>query len=309
MSQAAKKKYLLVRPMGGLNDNLTQIEACWRYAEKYGRHLLIDTLGSSGFNHDFSDVFRVVRSGCSVSNIVGIDLDDLVCIPGTIKGSFSHDNYSAVYDDRFKNFVDTKHSKIISFDFSKDYEEELLVHHQCGGGLISIHALSRLRFNAMIVEAITSRLRGIPVEQSFALHIRHSDYKTDYQEVFLQIEERLLSQDYIYLATDSREVYQFAMGRYGPEKLIAATIPPETGGMALHGWAEGQSASIKTSVMVDQFVDLMCLAKARDLHISKLSGGAGLGGYSGFSLLAKSLRSNRWIVDQLLVGVGPQGEN
>ena len=52
------KKYILCRPVGGLNDIFCQIEKCWQYAEKYNRILIVDTDKSQGLlGQNFLDFF------------------------------------------------------------------------------------------------------------------------------------------------------------------------------------------------------------------------------------------------------------
>lgn len=56
-------KYLLCRPRGGLNDTLSQIEKCWRYADSHDRILIVDTeyLISYGIGIAFDKIFKLKK--------------------------------------------------------------------------------------------------------------------------------------------------------------------------------------------------------------------------------------------------------
>jgi hypothetical protein len=51
-------RFVLCMPAGGLNDVLCQIEKCWRYAERHGRKLVIDT-AKTGLLDSFDQYFKV----------------------------------------------------------------------------------------------------------------------------------------------------------------------------------------------------------------------------------------------------------
>jgi hypothetical protein len=83
-----EESFLLCRPHGGLNDTFCQIEKCWRYAEKFGRTLIIDTRKSCLFG-EFSDFFTPANTRIKVeTNTTKIDaaINSLHCYPPLING-------------------------------------------------------------------------------------------------------------------------------------------------------------------------------------------------------------------------------
>ena len=58
-------KIVLVRPQGGLNDTLVQIEKCCNYAEISGRKVIVDTAytGSYTFHDALSNYFDSRQRG------------------------------------------------------------------------------------------------------------------------------------------------------------------------------------------------------------------------------------------------------
>ena len=51
-----KKKYVLCIPSGGFNDELSQMELCYKYCQFFNRTLLIDTF-KSNYNISFDEYF------------------------------------------------------------------------------------------------------------------------------------------------------------------------------------------------------------------------------------------------------------
>ena len=294
-------KYLLVRPRGGLNDNLTQLQKAWQYAEKFGRTLIIDTEGSLGFNCAFSKVFDVVHSQCPVECSSTIDLENLFSrfrvLPHALQGLTP--DYLDFHDSALENFVHADSGSKLSFDFRQDHPEELIVHQQCGGGVNGFAGLARLRFGEEIRSSVINQLKPLAGKSYLALHIRHSDYRTDYKAFFDSAAETILSYQHCLLCTDSKEVSDYARSRFGSERILQFGVLPETGGTPLHLYAMRLGHEGRKALLFNQFADLLGLALGEKMLGGKLTSG-GLAGYSGFFVLASGLRQNPWIIAQLL---------
>ena len=154
-------KYVLCRPMGGLNDTLNQIKICWKYCEEFNRVLLIDT-SYCGLLDDISHYFEVreslltriaplwlkkVKSSylpkkASRDVRLNLNLDDLPQLhPTDIKPEGClrpGEDYDFQFTKDIKNFTKTGTTTQITFDMECDHSEKVLIHHQCGGGKKSI---------------------------------------------------------------------------------------------------------------------------------------------------------------------------
>jgi len=140
----AIEKFLLCRPHGGLNDTLCQIEQCWRYAEKFGRTLIIDTLNSglfAAFSKFFSPRKSLTKVHFNLSEKQLYFLNSLTCFPHFAQGKLQ--TYFAVYSIDFQNFVDRETSEMLTFNFDKNYDELVLIHEQSGGGTLSFDLLKK----------------------------------------------------------------------------------------------------------------------------------------------------------------------
>ena len=99
--------------------------------------------------------------------------------------------YDAHFDFELGYFVERTTRKLITFDFDKDYAEPL-VHH--GSGRVngaSVAALSRLRLHDNLSDELIRRLKSICTNY-VSIHIRNTDYTTNYQPLLNQIKNSLL---------------------------------------------------------------------------------------------------------------------
>ncbi|MDR2636096.1 MAG: hypothetical protein LBC08_04620, partial [Campylobacteraceae bacterium] len=119
------KKILICRPHGGFNDMLVRIEKCCRYAQTYNRTLYIDT-SRSGFLDDFDKYFTAPEGiFLNISHLLSLQV--------------SKDDY-----EKLKIIADSPFDTQAVFDFSKDYDEQILVYEESGGGDESIFVFERL---------------------------------------------------------------------------------------------------------------------------------------------------------------------
>lgn len=206
-------KYVLCRPLGGLNDIFCQIEACWRYAEKSGRVLVVDAFGRR-FTEELLNCLEPISE---TSNVVLNPSQALLCgmnhrsvFPNVIQGRVS--SYEPVQIPSLNPLVrfDGLTSTPITFDLSESYNEEVLVHHAEGGGLGSQSFLQRVRIKDSIAIEIDELLTFLP-ERYSAAHVRNSDYLTDYKW-FLKKVQREAKGATVLVCSDSAQVLQFVAG-------------------------------------------------------------------------------------------------
>ncbi len=285
---------VLCRPMGGLNDILCQIEACWRYAETYDRHLIIDT-EVSGLLDTFSTYF-VPRSGTAPA--VSFSLADHM--PALLEGdvrpacaSADASRYKQRFSAEARNHVDAATGEKLTFDFETDHSEVLLIHHQCGGGMISIDALNRLELAPEIAEKVRAAISSLP-ESYASVHVRNTDMNTDYKTFFANIADRLAQKD-VLICSDDRACIDYGHAFFTESRVHTVSDIPDTGGKPLH-----TNASLdRFNANLDMLVDLFCLANGRALHLTRVDRGF----LSGFSRLAQSLHRDRDLLARF-VGAG-----
>jgi len=313
-------RYLLCRPRGGLNDTLCRIEYCWRYAEKFGRQLVIDTRNSSLFG-DFDSFFEIIDdSGLRVHTRLDPrllnHLNSLSCNPHILTGRL--DAYQAHYV-RGKGFVDrsteqpTRFNTVHMSDLDSDSPESVLVYDDSGGGTLSQDFLKRIRFTPSVATLIRETLQDLP-QPFWAVHVRNTDYLTDYKTLFKKIRKRVEEQRMLVCSDDS-EVLEYAreffLGKVlsFPEQ-VRSSDP--TG--ALHQLDSFSDAETRRQIVIKSFIDLIGLGCARHLIVGKVnavfdsvhyreSGQIAFNRFnwiSGFSSLAAYLCLNKQVLNQLL---------
>jgi hypothetical protein len=279
------EKFVLCRARGGLNDTLCQIEKCWRYAENFNRALIIDARHSS-FYHDFSKFFQPRKESkkifFNISNDQLNSLNKLRCFPPEIAGKL--DLYLVEFTQGAQNFVVKNTSVQITFDFSKDYDEDVLVHDQCGGGNLSLHLLERLIISSAIRSTILRRINQLDGKY-LAVHVRNTDYQTNYKEFFSKILPEVKDKS-ILVCSDDAAVIQYARSFFTTSKNFLSTkaSDPET------------CSDDQMNSAIDALVDLIAMGRSRKVFFSNVT----VGHASGFSRLAQHLSQNKYVIQKLL---------
>ena len=301
------EKIVLCRLRGGLNDMLGQIEKCYRYCRKYKRKLFID--GSlSGFLDDFANYF-IPRDA-----IMSFEKIDFLTPPFDVfPKCLSNDlyNYKEGYDRNICLYT-AKDGIPITFDFEKDYDEQILIHHQAGGGFIGILTLARLGLKEDIKLHIRSIIEDLKKQAGnngkyYAIHVRSTDARTDYKSYFNDIKNKL--DKTTFLCTDDYECQQYAKMFFG-ERVKPVTDIPDLSSCPKKTLHYNQYID-RYKTNVGALTDLFILACSEKLYNSPLIGGywAGDTGFyvypgilSGYFVLAKCLHENKRIINNLLYG-------
>lgn len=276
---------IVCRPRGGLNDMLCQIEKCWRYAETHKRHLVVDTW-RSGFLDDFSRYFLPRDDSCVTFGHFDESLWKGKVRPKNLKGRIN--SYKTVYSHTAGNFVDARTQELLTIDLDRPYREQILVHEQCGGGTFSINALERLKLIPSIAEIITKKFEDLG--EYSAVHVRNSDYQTDYHPLFQEVRTQA-SHHKIVLCTDDWHCQASAREIFGDRIYMSSDIP-DTKGRPLHNNPELD----RYQTNLDAITDLFVLASARQLFVGNHTQGI----LSGYSMLAKILNERRDVIHHLL---------
>jgi len=278
-----EKRYLLCRPEGGLNDQLVQIAKCISYSRKNQRILLLDTT-RTGFGESHSFYFTpkiddLINDEREINQLLPQLWADSQVASIALQGA----DYSAEYDERQKkNFVTSEKREPLTFDFSLPHENKLLIHHACGGGLEGADGLSAFCLTPAVIDLIALRRRALP-KLYFGLHVRNTDYKTEFRPIFEKLSSHelfTLDRTSIYLATDSVEVLKVSREYFSsPIFNFSHVVDVER---SLHT----TKRLPKPVVNLDCLADLFLLTMATGFFAPKMIQGS----YSGFSVLVHYLR-------------------
>jgi hypothetical protein len=191
------KKILICRPHGGFNDILVVINKCYKYAKTYDRNLYIDT-NRSGFLDGFDKYFNVSENEAEK---IFLNTSHLLSITNVSKSDC----------EKLKIIANIPFDTQTVFDFSKDYNDQILVYEKDGGGDESIFVFEWLLLKEEVKKHIVNIIK--PLGEYDAVHVRNSDYKTDYKKFFTQINDKLDKK--IVLCTDSYECQEYAKRLWG----------------------------------------------------------------------------------------------
>ena len=304
------ERFLLCRPQGGLNDMLCNIEKARLYADKFNRNLIVDTnfVNSKTILGDFSDYFHTSDDVFLNTKSLINKLDNLTIFPPCVNGQL--DKYHAYYDRTLANFAERTTSQRISFRFDSDYEEQLLVHHACGGGILGVQALSWLQLNDVITAELIRRMSVIKSPYC-AIHIRNTDYRSDYVHYLNSWKPQLAAWDCtnLFVATDNIECVEYCRNLFSSFKVFSFSWLPKIA-YPLHHYTD---PSRRFGITADAIVDLLMLALSEHLALIPIAPAnpqamtvqiSEVPIYlSGFSLLAHSLNLRRDILHHLVPDV------
>jgi hypothetical protein len=282
-------KYLLCRPEAGLNDMLCQISVCIDYCIHHGRVLVIDT----GFTDVFASPFRDYFSFEIERLTVRLDAEkflefaeahQLTIYPPLVKLRYGAGR--PYYVEEVRNYcID---GIVLNFDFNRAYEEDILLHHQCGGGQPSDRLLRGLRLSPRLAARFNKRWSALP-KPYVGIHIRDTD-KTSSDETVRPVLAG--HRGTIFLATDSVAAQQRAR-ELRTEGLFMSGIP-DRGGSPIHH--HPSSPVEKKALNTTAVIDLLILALAQAVHVSTRD--------SGYSRLALRLNAKQSLVLRWFSGAG-----
>lgn len=230
MSRWKKKrriKFILCRPLGGLNDVLCQVAFSRALGVALGRKVVIQSETASvapshRFGHKFEDIFLSTD-------------DTLDCDPRAL---WEHDYKD--FDKRIQDlaprigvdkFAESSVSKLTSgkahesrlslLESLKQTRTPILVHESWGGGLRSATALKYLTLVPRLTSLIPS-LRAAVSGHSVGFHFRNSDLRSD----FSFLEKELLSVPVdcsVLVATDDSDLLERIRSTLPGRKIVSAS--------------------------------------------------------------------------------------
>lgn len=287
-------KYILLRPDCGLNDVFCQVERHARYAEKTDRILLVDTAykNSHYFNSELSRYFLSGSRRLRLDAAPYLEeISQLSVFPGFLKNHIN--DYRRVWSSELNVFLESSTKSPIAFDFSRHYDEELLVAHTAGSGESSFFACARMQLRKELKEELVRRVQrmGGPY---VAIHVRHTDHQTDYHDKLQELKKANI--DKLFVATDNEYVIEEFKRELGSDRVYSFAKLTGGNGRALH--INPASAELAYMRISDSILDLLLLALAKELHILPLKKGGAV--YSGFSLLARNLWASKIMLKRFI---------
>lgn len=290
------ERCLLCRPQAGLTDILSRIGNCVRYGDRFNRFVIVDTnfTGAVHFRDEFSYYFvshdrdLILTSKNHVSQF-----DRLATYPHSFAGRIN--TYGAAYDKSKSAYADLETGEIPNFDFTKNYDEPLLLSHSSGGGTRKAKiALRRLSLSEPLRKLVESRLALIG-EGYCSIHIRNSDFTTDYEAHVKDLQHRISGP--VYVATDNLKALNYCRELLGANRVFNFSTLPQDAGNPIHSntFLDARAHNI------DAICDLILLASAKTYYFFPLSNPELTGAiYSGYSKLAEVLHTDKTLLRQFI---------
>lgn len=289
-----EKRYVLCRPVSGLNDTLCQFEICRAYAERTGRILVVDGRISAGILTEFGDYFQMKgdRHIFRMTSPELPNLESLDCYPPEVFGRLFTLSHSAHPDPAARfgaNVVDSDRLVSLRFDPRQDYPERLLLRQQWGGTTQSFRALKHLTLVPELATRVRAAIENLPRGYA-ALHLRNTDYRTDIAAVIQVLRDQIDRRDLLVCSDDPTAFDQVSQG-LPATRVHRLTVPPFDDGKPLHISAKSHGSEIRRRVASDAILDLCALAGASTLFTAHLIAQDGTSSIkkSGFSRLAERL--------------------
>lgn len=169
-----------------------------------------------------------------------------------------------------------------------------------GGGEESIKTLSLLKFKNEIINKINLKINFLGLDYD-AIHIRNTDYKSEYITFFKLIKPKTLGRR-ILLCSDNPDIMFVAKEKMGQTEIvfIEKYFPrSQTNNSPIHfQWGMSKETIQLNNVIM--LADLIGMAKSKNLYYPNLTENIHLARFSGFSMLAENLKSRPELVDQLM---------
>lgn len=286
-----QRRYLLCAPRGGLNDTLCQIEKCRSYADEHRRTLVLDTTRSGLLGH-FSTYFEFTSRDVipALTPDVIAELNLLRAEPSVVSGRIGV--YKAPYSKTLRNHVEAETREKVTFDFSADHDAPLLVHEQCGGGTDSTALFQHIRLAGTMMEIAEPILSELPAD-FVGIHIRNTDYQTDYEAFIGSVQERLHGRN-VLVCSDDPSVVAFCKSRLTNSVVFTVSDTPRIG-KPLHRPENHPDDAARFAAAANSIVDLLSLGMASEVLFANVTAGHP----SGFSRLASFLCANKHMVDAM----------
>lgn len=181
-----------------------QIYKCLRYAIRHNRVVYVDTETNPKFLEPLSLYFTPLSPHLKFIDHFGAN--EILRNARSVSPELPWD-YQAIWDLENNSFIEKTSRERLTFDFRTSHKEEVLLHHQAGGGLDSGSLLLVMKLTPHLTNLLATRLSSFPREY-VAAHVRYSDYESDYVDYLPRTVSRKVG--LFFLSTDNDQVIQWA---------------------------------------------------------------------------------------------------
>lgn len=257
-------RFILVRPLGGLNDFLCQVGRGMIQAKFRRRVLSVDLTLNDRFPTNFFDFFqRADTNGLEVTYLDRPRLEHLAesVHPNGLIGRLADPTAWTVRDEKV---VTAEGNQPITWPLWIS-NQRLIVHQQWGGGLLSLLTLNFFSPSDLLAKRVRERnLKGSSVSE-LNLHFRNTDYKSSVDVLKRFLDSNSSSQVRIF--SDNERPHQ--------------GIPAEV------EWVFKAPTGIPEKDLSDAILDVLEMSKASEFIPIPISHPSTP--FSGFGLLARAL--------------------
>jgi len=271
---------VVCRPQGGLNDMFCQIYRCLRYALRHNRLVYVDTETNPKFLEPLSLYFTPLSP--HLKFIARVEASEILSNSGSAVRPNIPWDYEAVWDTGSHSFIEKISLEKLTFDFNTSHSEEVLIHHQAGGGLDSARLLLLMSMTPHLKDVLVTRLGTFPKDYA-AAHVRYSDYESDYKNLLPKTLSK--KRNVLFLSTDNDQVIEW----------VKINLP----------WVETLDYQKSKNRNIEAFCDLFMLANARTvIPVPLVNNEVAFSGYSRLaSLMWASLRPSLLKTDVSQLGL------
>ena len=124
------------------------------------------------------------------------------------------DTYNSSYMVNFSNYFIINRENIIYDinEINKICNDEVSVYPECGGGY-GYNMFRSLTILPSVISICKNRYAKLRTPY-LCIHIRNTDYKCDYEQLFYNNKELIESYSSVYIATDSKEALEFFKSKH-----------------------------------------------------------------------------------------------
>lgn len=277
-SHSSQKKpgTLVVRPLGGLNDVLCQIELARRVALKTRRQFAIQTeTGSRDLLYCFGQAFETIFEFTDgTSALPSKDLTNLLLVSKSVFPEF-YGSPSRLLEG---SLAEITNGQNICYQIAPGAHEDfdVIVHESWGGGQLGIRLIKRIA----LTEELSAKVREAIIElpkKATGIHFRNTDYKSDWNTLnsFVKSAGKFGP---IVLASDDDSALQFLRSKNPSMEILSAS--------------ELIRSDIKFTNIEMAVAQLFVLALCENLILVPLDNRQSVR-FSGYGLLAKAIWAAR----------------
>lgn len=279
-------KYIICIPQGGVIDMCCVVLSCIKYAQKYNRVLIIDSV-NTWFNDDLNEYINIHNPYVltHAADTITHNINTLTTYPPNINVEKLDTVISSKKDG--KPFYTINGASLIT-PLDQDYDAGIVIYssQRLTGNLPELLEMCTIR--PKVLEVYKSRRAQLP-KKYVSVHIRNTDYDSDVSK-FIEENNAALEYNTIFLASDNTKSIDEMKRKYGSNIVTFAYIP-DNGGKPIHdGYKRTKEESRKYNI--DTFVDILLLAAADEYYFSCVK--------SGFSTAVAELRTKPELLKRLL---------